>query len=102
MPCLAEPWHPGNQHHPLASTPDLVASSSPWLSQQYYMAPLTTLLSMQRNLPTLAQRSTETRKLRVTLLKIFPDSEQKLKIDWILVAQLYVKGTSALSGLVLN
>ncbi|KAM7321890.1 hypothetical protein ACRRTK_018731 [Alexandromys fortis] len=55
---------------------------------------------MQQNLLVPAQRSsTETSELRAALLKIFPDSEQKLKIDQILVAHPYMKDLNALSAL---
>ncbi|XP_021512342.1 NEDD4-binding protein 1 [Meriones unguiculatus] len=79
------------------------ASSSPWLPQQPHFTPLATLPSLQQNLPMPAQRSSaETSELREALLKIFPDSEQKLKIDQILVAHPYMKDLNALSALVLD
>uniref|UniRef100_UPI0030131E85 NEDD4-binding protein 1 n=1 Tax=Homo sapiens TaxID=9606 RepID=UPI0030131E85 len=50
-----------------------------------------------------SQRSSaETSELREALLKIFPDSEQKLKIDQILAAHPYMKDLNALSALVLD
>ncbi|XP_029414254.1 NEDD4-binding protein 1 isoform X2 [Nannospalax galili] len=79
------------------------ASPSPWLPQQPHFTPLTTLPSMQQNLPMPTQRSSaETSELREALLKIFPDSDQKLKIDQILVAHPYMKDLNALSALVLD
>ncbi|EHB12492.1 NEDD4-binding protein 1 [Heterocephalus glaber] len=54
-------------------------------------------------LPLPAQRSpSETSELREALLKIFPDSEQRLKIDQILVAHPYMKDLNALSAMVLD
>lgn len=83
--------------------PRIQASSSPWLPQQPHFTPLATLPNMQQNLPMPAQRSSaETSELREALLKIFPDSEQKLKIDQILVAHPYMKDLNALSALVLD
>ncbi|XP_035315644.1 NEDD4-binding protein 1 isoform X1 [Cricetulus griseus] len=79
------------------------ASSGSWLPQQPHFTPLATLPSIQQNLPMPAQRSSaETSELREALLKIFPDSEQKLKIDQILVAHPYMKDLNALSALVLD
>lgn len=79
------------------------SSSSPWLPQQPHFTALATLPSMQQSLPVPAQRSSaETSELRAALLKIFPDSEQKLKIDQILVAHPYMKDLNALSALVLD
>lgn len=79
------------------------ASSGPWLPQQPHFTPLATVPSIQQNLLIPAQRSpAETSELRAALLKIFPDSEQKLKIDQILVAHPYMKDLNALSALVLD
>ncbi|KAH0507650.1 NEDD4-binding protein 1 [Microtus ochrogaster] len=79
------------------------ASSGTWLPQQPHFTPLATVPSMQQNLLVPAQRSSaETSELRAALLKIFPDSEQKLKIDQILVAHPYMKDLNALSALVLD
>lgn len=79
------------------------ASSSSWLPQQPHFTPLVTLPSIQQNILLPAQRSSaETSELREALLKIFPDSEQKLKIDQILVAHPYMKDLNALSALVLD
>lgn len=65
--------------------------------------PLATVPSMQQNSIMPAQRSSaETSELRAALLEIFPDSEQKLKIDQILVAHPYMKDLNALSALVLD
>ncbi|KAM6161318.1 NEDD4-binding protein 1 [Erethizon dorsatum] len=90
---------PGTQpasasHQPPARTQG--ASAGPWLPQQ----PRFPLLP---SLPLPAQRSpAETSELREALLKIFPDSEQRLKIDQILVAHPYMKDLNALSALVLD
>lgn len=55
------------------------------------------------SVPLPAQRSSaETSELREALLKIFPDSEQRLKIDQILVAHPYMKDLNALSAMVLD
>ncbi|XP_048211617.1 NEDD4-binding protein 1 [Perognathus longimembris pacificus] len=79
------------------------ASSSPWLSQQSRFPLLPNLPTVQHNLPMPAQRSSaETSELREALLKIFPDSEQRLKIDQILVAHPYMKDLNALSAMVLD
>nr|XP_027794784.1 NEDD4-binding protein 1 isoform X2 [Marmota flaviventris] len=62
------------------------ASPSHWLPQQSHFPLLPNLPSVPQNLPMPAQRSSaETSELREALLKIFPDSEQRLKIDQILV-----------------
>ncbi|XP_006882566.1 PREDICTED: NEDD4-binding protein 1-like [Elephantulus edwardii] len=76
------------------------APPSHWLPQQPHF-PL--LPNIQQNLPGPAQRSSaETSELREALLKIFPDSEQKLKIDQILAAHPYMKDLNALSAMVLD
>ncbi|CAK6436573.1 unnamed protein product [Pipistrellus nathusii] len=50
-----------------------------------------------------AQRSSaETGELREALMKIFPDAEQRLKIDQVLGAHPYMKDLNALSALVLD
>ncbi|XP_007945119.1 NEDD4-binding protein 1 [Orycteropus afer afer] len=73
---------------------------SHWLPQQPHFS---LLPNVQQNLPMPAQRScAETSELREALLKIFPDSEQRLKIDQILVAHPYMKDLNALSALVLD
>lgn len=79
------------------------ASPSHWLPQQSHFPLLPNLPSVQQNLPMPAQRSSaETSELREALLKIFPDSEQRLKIDQILVAHPYMKDLNALSAMVLD
>ena len=79
------------------------ASSGPWLPPQPHFTPLATVSSVQQNLLVPAQRSSaETSELRAALLKIFPDSEQQLKIDQLLVAHPYMKDLNALSALVLD
>uniref|UniRef100_A0A8C2V452 NEDD4-binding protein 1 n=2 Tax=Chinchilla lanigera TaxID=34839 RepID=A0A8C2V452_CHILA len=81
-------------HQPLARTQG--ASPGPWL-------PLQPRLPLLASLPLPAQRSpAETSELREALLKIFPDSEQRLKIDQILVAHPYMKDLNALSAMVLD
>ncbi|KAM4833454.1 NEDD4-binding protein 1 [Thomomys bottae] len=97
---------PGTQvasvsHQPLPRIQGM--SSSPWLSQQSHFPLLPNLPAVQHNLPMPAQRSSaETSELREALLKIFPDSEQRLKIDQILVAHPYMKDLNALSAMVLD
>uniref|UniRef100_A0A8C5KTB9 NEDD4-binding protein 1 n=1 Tax=Jaculus jaculus TaxID=51337 RepID=A0A8C5KTB9_JACJA len=76
---------------------------SPWFPQQPHFSTLNTLSGMQQNLPVPAQRSSaETSELREALLKIFPEAEQRLKINQILVAHPYMKDLNALSALVLD
>uniref|UniRef100_A0A8C0N6K1 NEDD4-binding protein 1 n=1 Tax=Canis lupus familiaris TaxID=9615 RepID=A0A8C0N6K1_CANLF len=76
---------------------------SHWLPQQPRFPVLPNLPSMQQSVPMPAQRSpAETSELREALLKIFPDSEQRLKIDQILVAHPYMKDLNALSAMVLD
>ncbi|KAM5295727.1 NEDD4-binding protein 1 [Glossophaga mutica] len=76
------------------------APPSHWLPQQPRF-PL--LPGLPQSLPLPAQRSSaETSELREALLKIFPDSEQRLKIDQILVAHPYMKDLNALSAMVLD
>ena len=73
---------------------------SHWLPQQPRF-PL--LPGLPQSLPMPAQRSpAETSGLREALLKIFPDSEQRLKIDQILAAHPYMKDLNALSAMVLD
>ncbi|XP_053438081.1 NEDD4-binding protein 1 isoform X2 [Nycticebus coucang] len=79
------------------------APPSHWLPQQPHFPLLPNLPSIQQNLSMPAQRSSaETNELREALLKIFPDSEQRLKIDQILVAHPYMKDLNALSAMVLD
>ena len=76
---------------------------SHWLPQQPRFPLLPNLPNIQQNLPMPAQRSSaETNELREALLKIFPDSEQRLKIDQILAAHPYMKDLNALSAMVLD
>ncbi|XP_047649959.1 NEDD4-binding protein 1 isoform X3 [Phacochoerus africanus] len=76
---------------------------SHWLPQQPRFPLLSNLSGIQQNLPMPAQRSAaETNELREALLKIFPDSEQRLKIDQILAAHPYMKDLNALSAMVLD
>ncbi|KAL2762487.1 NEDD4-binding protein 1 [Daubentonia madagascariensis] len=76
---------------------------SHWLPQQPRFPLLPSLPTIQQSLPMPAQRSSvETSELREALLKIFPDSEQRLKIDQILVAHPYMKDLNALSAMVLD
>lgn len=76
---------------------------SHWLPQQPRFPLLPNLPNIQQNLPMPAQRSpAETSELREALLKIFPDSEQRLKIDQILGAHPYMKDLNALSAMVLD
>ncbi|KAF6076434.1 hypothetical protein HJG60_000131 [Phyllostomus discolor] len=61
------------------------------------------LPGLPQGLPLPAQRSpAETGELREALLKIFPGSEQRLKIDQILAAHPYMKDLNALSAMVLD
>lgn len=84
----------GTSHQPAARVQG--PPPSHWLPQQ----PRFPLL---QSLPLPAQRSSaETSELREALLKIFPDSEQRLKIDQILGAHPYMKDLNALSALVLD
>ncbi|KAM6222431.1 NEDD4-binding protein 1 [Rhynchocyon petersi] len=88
-----------NTNHP---SPARIQGAPPnhWLPQQPYF-PI--LPNIQKNLPGPAQRSSaETSELREALLKIFPDSEQRLKIDQILAAHPYMKDLNALSAMVLD
>lgn len=79
------------------------APPSHWLPQQPRFPVLPNLPSMQQSVPMPAQRSpAETSELREALLKIFPDSEQRLKIDQILAAHPYMKDLNALSAMVLD
>ncbi|CAO2640637.1 NEDD4-binding protein 1 [Lemmus lemmus] len=99
-------WSPNTQvantsHQPPSRNQG--ASSGSWLPQHPHFTPLATVPSTQQNLLGPAQRSSsETSQLRAALLKIFPDSEQKLKIDQILAAHPDMKDLNALSALVLD
>ncbi|XP_060232448.1 NEDD4-binding protein 1-like [Meriones unguiculatus] len=79
------------------------ASPSPGLPQQQLFTAPVTLSRMQQKLGRPAQRSwAETSELREALMSIFPDSEQKQKIDQILLAHPSTMDLNALSGLVLD
>ncbi|XP_045389057.1 NEDD4-binding protein 1 isoform X1 [Lemur catta] len=97
---------PGNQAASTSHQPPTRIQGAPpshWLPQQPHFPLLPNLPSIQQNLPMPAQRSSaETSELREALLKIFPDSEQRLKIDQILVAHPYMKDLNALSAMVLD
>lgn len=85
-------------HQPPARGPGALPGH--WLPQPSRF-PLLPGLPQSPPLP--AQRSSaETGELRAALLKIFPDSEQRLKIDQILAAHPYMKDLNALSALVLD
>uniref|UniRef100_A0A3Q2GSC9 NEDD4-binding protein 1 n=1 Tax=Equus caballus TaxID=9796 RepID=A0A3Q2GSC9_HORSE len=91
----------GTSHQPPARIQGTPPSH--WLPQQPRFPLLSSLAGIQQNLPVPAQRSpAETHELREALLKIFPDSEQRLKIDQILAAHPYMKDLNALSALVLD
>ncbi|XP_037372196.1 NEDD4-binding protein 1 isoform X1 [Talpa occidentalis] len=91
----------GTSHQPPARVQGTPPSH--WLPQPPHFPLLSSLPSIQQNLPMPAQRSSaETSELRDALLKIFPDSEQRLKIDQILVAHPYMKDLNALSAMVLD
>ncbi|XP_006872636.1 PREDICTED: NEDD4-binding protein 1 [Chrysochloris asiatica] len=95
---------PGAQASSTSHQPPAQIQGAPppshWLPQQPH-CPL--LPNVQQTLPMPAQRSSvETSELRDALLKIFPDSEQRLKIDQILVAHPYMKDLNALSAMVLD
>ncbi|KAK7822442.1 hypothetical protein U0070_001609 [Myodes glareolus] len=56
----------------------------------------------QNHLMPAQSSSAETSELREALLNIFPDSEQKQKIEEILAAQPFLKDLNVLSGLILD
>ncbi|XP_027947038.1 NEDD4-binding protein 1 isoform X2 [Eumetopias jubatus] len=97
---------PGTQAASTSHQPPARIQGTPpshWLPQQPRFPVLPNLPSMQQSVPMPAQRSpAETSELREALLKIFPDSEQRLKIDQILVAHPYMKDLNALSAMVLD
>lgn len=79
------------------------APLGPGLPQQPHPTPLAILPRRQQHFPGLAHRTcAETVELREVLLNIFPDSEQKQKIDRILAANPSLKDPDALSVLVLD
>ncbi|XP_035980215.1 NEDD4-binding protein 1 isoform X2 [Halichoerus grypus] len=97
---------PGTQAASTSHQPPARLQGAPpghWLPQQPRFPVLPSLPSMQQSVPMPAQRSpAETSELREALLKIFPDSEQRLKIDQILAAHPYMKDLNALSAMVLD
>ncbi|XP_057567182.1 NEDD4-binding protein 1 isoform X2 [Hippopotamus amphibius kiboko] len=97
---------PGAQAASTSHQPSARIQGTPpshWLPQQPRFPLLPSLPNMQQKLPMPAQRSpVETSELREALLKIFPDSEQRLKIDQILAAHPYMKDLNALSAMVLD
>lgn len=71
--------------------------SSPWLPLQPDIPDTQTCLTVP------PQRSvTETKQLRDALVKIFPDSEQRQKIDQILANHPFMRDLNALSAMVLD
>ncbi|XP_023380419.1 NEDD4-binding protein 1 [Pteropus vampyrus] len=95
------PQAAGSSHQPPARVQG--PPPSHWLPQQPRFPLLPGLAGLPQGLPAPAQRScAETSELREALLKIFPDSEQRLKIDQILVAHPYMKDLNALSAMVLD
>ncbi|XP_040838676.1 NEDD4-binding protein 1 isoform X1 [Ochotona curzoniae] len=97
---------PGTQATSSSHQPPARSQGTPpshWLPQQSSFPLMPNLPSIAQSLPLPAQRSSaETNELREALLKIFPDSEQRLKIDQILVAHPYMKDLNALSAMVLD
>ncbi|XP_058900307.1 NEDD4-binding protein 1 [Kogia breviceps] len=97
---------PGTQAASTGHQPPARIQGTPpshWLPQQPRFPLLPNLPHIQQNLSMPAQRSSaETNELREALLKIFPDSEQRLKIDQILAAHPYMKDLNALSAMVLD
>ena len=77
-------------------------SASPWLPQHPHFTSLASISGIEQNHLIPTQRAcAETSELREALLKIFPDSEQKQKIEEILAAQPFRKDLNVFSGLVL-
>lgn len=95
------PQASGGSHQPPARVQG--PPPSHWLAPPPRFPLLPGLAGLPQALPAPAQRScAETSELREALLKIFPDSEQRLKIDQILVAHPYMKDLNALSAMVLD
>ncbi|XP_054426288.1 NEDD4-binding protein 1 [Pteronotus mesoamericanus] len=94
---------PGAQAAGAGHQPPARAQGPPpghWLPPQPRFSPGP---GLPQGVPGPAQRSTaETGELREALLRIFPDSEQRLKIDQILAAHPYMKDLNALSAMVLD
>ncbi|XP_049977660.1 LOW QUALITY PROTEIN: uncharacterized protein [Alexandromys fortis] len=87
-------WFSRNQNTQVANTRhqpqygNLRASSGPWPPQQPHFTSLASIPGREKKHLMAAQRySAEISELREAPLKIFPDSEQRLKIDEIMVAQ---------------
>ncbi|XP_038609540.1 NEDD4-binding protein 1 isoform X2 [Tachyglossus aculeatus] len=77
--------------------------STPWLPQPLNLPALPNVTKIQPNLTVPPQRSTsETKQLRTALLKIFPEAEQRQKIDQTLLAHPYMRDLNALSAMVLD
>ncbi|XP_041911109.1 LOW QUALITY PROTEIN: NEDD4-binding protein 1-like, partial [Arvicola amphibius] len=82
---------------------NLGASSGPWLTHQPHFTSLASNLGIEQNHLVPVQRSsTETRELREAPLKVFPDSQQKQKIEEILVARPFLRDLNVPSGLILD
>lgn len=76
---------------------------SNWIPQQPNLPILQNLANIQPSLTIPPQRSpAETKQLREALLKIFPESEQRMKIDQILTAHPYMRDLNALSAMILD
>ncbi|XP_027723920.1 NEDD4-binding protein 1 [Vombatus ursinus] len=76
---------------------------SNWIPQQPNLPILQNLANIQPSLTVPPQRSpAETKQLREALLKIFPESEQRMKIDQILTAHPYMRDLNALSAMILD
>uniref|UniRef100_A0A6I8NYK7 NEDD4-binding protein 1 n=1 Tax=Ornithorhynchus anatinus TaxID=9258 RepID=A0A6I8NYK7_ORNAN len=77
--------------------------STPWPPQSLNLPALPNLTKIQPDLAVPPQRSTnETKQLRTALLKIFPEAEQRQKIDQTLLAHPYMRDLNALSAMVLD
>uniref|UniRef100_G3WVC3 NEDD4-binding protein 1 n=1 Tax=Sarcophilus harrisii TaxID=9305 RepID=G3WVC3_SARHA len=76
---------------------------SNWIPQQPNIPILQNLANIQPSLTIPPQRSpAETKQLREALLKIFPELEQRMKIDQILTAHPYMRDLNALSAMILD
>ncbi|KAK7802753.1 hypothetical protein U0070_005791 [Myodes glareolus] len=87
----------------LSALPNVGTFAQSHNTQQPHFTSLASTLGIEQNHLMPAQRScAESSELREALLKIFPDSEQKQKIEEILAAQPFLKDLNVLSGLILD
>uniref|UniRef100_A0A5F8GS66 NEDD4-binding protein 1 n=1 Tax=Monodelphis domestica TaxID=13616 RepID=A0A5F8GS66_MONDO len=92
---------PSTSRQPIPPIQGILPSN--WIAQHPNLPILQNLANIQPSLTIPPQRSpSETKQLREALLKIYPESEQRMKIDQILTAHPYMRDLNALSAMILD